>query len=163
MSIDVSNYLRGCYLLSGAPAELGEYAYGLTATVRCDNNKWFALFPQTFSAVGVGTNFSAYNSLKFTYKVETNAPIGYEIILTTMITGMTYYLESDPIVLDRSGNWNDVVLNIDDFIVYADVGVTAAQIMSGVRDLKFYFKCNGDPTNFANVTVSMDNIVFTRQ
>ncbi len=164
MSIDVSNFLKGCYPLTGEPAELGSYAYGITATVRSDNVKWFMMYPQTFSASGVGTNFSAYNNLKFAYKVETNAPVGDNIVLRIIISGVTPdRLESPALVLDRRGTWDKITISIDDFTPDGNYGVTAAQVLSAVQGIKFYFFCDGNPNNFVHMSVSMDNIKFIRQ
>ncbi len=159
-----ADFLAGdCITLSSQPAEFGAKAYSVSATVQNDNNKWFASYIQTRSANGVGSDFSAYNRLKFNYKILTNAAAGEKIMLSAAIQDPTISnrLEKDGIELDSSGNWASLSLDINTFIFSSST--TIAAILANTDQIRLYIKVDGDGITTPFVEFIFDNVTMSKQ
>lgn len=158
----VSGYIRGCYSLNGAPAYLGSFAYGITATVQDNGNAWFAIYISTKVSSSTGSNFSGYNKLKFYYKVSTNAPSSTNILTDVVLLYGNEKLRKNGIVLDKSNNWQQLSLNFNEFTVES-VSKTMNEILSNVGSLNIYFRAQGNGTSNCRTEISIDNIIVTSQ
>ncbi|PKL90718.1 MAG: hypothetical protein CVV21_11235 [Candidatus Goldiibacteriota bacterium HGW-Goldbacteria-1] len=157
-------YAKNCITLSSQPAEYGTKAYSVSATAQNDNNKWFAAYPQTRSVNGVGSDFSAYNRLNFSYKVNTDAVLADKIKLNISLIDATiaHRLEISGIELDRTGNWASLSLDPYTF-TNTSTTLTTPQILAIVEQVRFYISVEGDGLSTPFVEFIFDNVTMSRQ
>ncbi|MBN2754712.1 MAG: hypothetical protein JXR81_07580 [Candidatus Goldbacteria bacterium] len=163
-SVDVDLYARNCITLSGEPVNYGTKAYSVSATALNDNNAWLGAFPQTRSANGVGSDFSAYNRFNFSYKVNTNAPVTDKIYvnITLQDPSMNHRLEMTDIELNRSGDWGSLSLYPYTF-TNTSTTLTTAQVLAIVEQVKFYIHVEGNGLSTPFVEFIFDNVTMSKQ
>jgi hypothetical protein len=163
-TVNVDLYARNCITLSDEPANYGTKAYSVSATAQNDNNAWLGAFPQTRSADGVGSDFSAYNRFNFSYKVNTNAPVTDKIYvnITLQNPSMSNRLEMQDIELDRSGAWDSLSLNPYTF-TNTSTTLTAEEVLSIVEQVKFHVRVDGDGLSTPFVEFIFDNVTMSEQ
>jgi hypothetical protein len=98
------------------------------------------------------------------YKINTNAAVADEIRMNLTLSDLTqaHRLEKTQIVLDKTGSWASLSLDLNTFS-NESATLTASQILGQVAGIRVYLVSAGDGLGTAHIEASLDNITLSAQ